>query len=271
MTASLIVAGESTGELDVVMERLADHLEKKAALRMQTINAMIYPVIVIVASIGVMVFLVVKIIPAFAKFFAGRGQVLPPSTQFLLDLSAFALEYGLYIVGTALFLVVATMAYYRTRKGKFNIHHLLLRLPVIGKLLTVGAMAQMNWSLSMTLRSGLTVLDSLKIASEVIRNLVIADKLKSASDLILGGKDLSTSLQHPRIPAVVTQMIAVGERTGTLDHVLQQLGDYYQERLQVGIKRLSTLMEPAMILVIGGMVGFVYYAFFQALFQLAKV
>src|SRR5690606_16139780 len=85
MTASLIVAGESTGELDVVMERLADHLETKAALRMQTINAMIYPVIVIVASIGVMVFLVVKIIPAFAKFFAGRGQVLPASTQFLLD------------------------------------------------------------------------------------------------------------------------------------------------------------------------------------------
>ncbi|PPD18321.1 MAG: type II secretion protein F, partial [Methylotenera sp.] len=90
-------------------------------------------------------------------------------------------------------------------------------------------------------------------------------------DQILAGKDLASSLQHPRIPTIVTQMIAVGERTGTLDNVLHQLGDYYEERLQLGIRRLSAMVEPALILVIGGMVGFVYYAFFQALFALAKV
>jgi type II secretory pathway component PulF len=271
LAASLIMAGESTGELDLVMDRLADHLEKKAALKMQTINAMIYPTIVVVAAIGVFIFLVVKIIPAFVKFFAGKGRGLPPSTQFLVDLSAFFLNYGLFILGFLILVLVGLVIAYHTRKGRFKLHLWLLRLPVLGKLMTVAAMAQLNWSLSMMLRSGLTVLDALKITAQVIRNRVISDKLSAATEQILAGKDLSGSLQHPRIPTIVTQMIAVGERTGTLDNVLQQLGDYYEERLQLGIRRLSALMEPTLILVIGGMVGFVYYAFFQALFQLAKV
>ena len=100
---------------------------------------------------------------------------------------------------------------------------------------------------------------------------MVSDRLQLASQQILAGKDLSSSLQHPRIPAIVTQMIAVGERTGTLDNVLQQLGEYYEQRLQTSIKRLSAMLEPALILVIGVMVGFVYYAFMQALFSLAKV
>ncbi|MES2502467.1 MAG: type II secretion system F family protein [Pseudomonadota bacterium] len=271
LAVSLITAGENTGELDLVMDRLADHLEKKAALKTQTINAMIYPAIVILAAIGVFIFLVIKIIPAFAKFFAGKGRGLPPSTQFLVDLSAFFVNYGLYVLAVVIVFIISLVLMYQTKDGRYKLHNLLLRSPVLGKLMTVAAMAQLTWSLSMMLRSGLTALDSLKITAKVIRNRVISDKIHSASDQILAGKDLSSSLQHPRIPTIVTQMIAVGERTGTLDNVLHQLGDYYEERLQLGIRRLSAMMEPALILVIGGMVGFVYYAFFQALFALAKV
>lgn len=270
LAASLMTAGESTGELDVVMERLAEHLEKRAALRMQTINAMIYPTVVVVAAIGVFIFLVIKIIPAFAKFFANRGRGLPPSTQFLMDLSTFFLKYGLYILGALLLIGLALVIAYHTRKGRLKLHGWLLRLPVLGNLLTLSVVAQLTWALSMMLRSGLTVLESLKITARVIRNRVISDKLGSAGEQILAGRDLAGSLQHPRIPSIVTQMIAVGERTGTLDQVLQQLGNYYEERLQLGIRRLSAAIEPVLILVIGGMVGFVYYAFFQALFQLAK-
>jgi type IV pilus assembly protein PilC len=253
------------------MDRLADHLEKKAALKTQTINAMIYPAIVILAAIGVFIFLVIKIIPAFAKFFAGKGRGLPPSTQFLVDLSAFFVNYGLYVLAAIIVFIISLVLMYQTKNGRYKLHNLLLRLPVLGKLMTVAVMAQLTWSLSIMLRSGLTALVSLKITAKVIHNRVISDKIRSASDQILAGKDLSSSLQHPRIPTIVTQMIAVGERTGTLDNVLHQLGDYYEERLQLGIRRLSAMIEPALILVIGGMVGFVYYAFFQALFALAKV
>ena len=270
ISVNLMVAGETTGDLDSIAERLATHLEKRVALKAQTINAMIYPSVVILAAMGVVTFLVVKIIPTFAKFLAGKGRALPPSTQFLIDTSNFALNYGLYIIGLLLALVIGIVVAYNTPNGRLKIDGLLLRVPVIGKLLTQGAMAELNWSLSMMLRSGLTVFDALKIASNVIGNRLISTNLKLASDMILTGREMAASIRHPAVPELVTQMISVGERTGTLDHVLLELGVFYEAQLQVGVKRLSAMIEPALILVIGGIVGFVYYAFFQAMFQLAK-
>jgi type IV pilus assembly protein PilC len=268
LTVNLMLAGESTGALDQVANRLATHLEKKAALRSQTINALIYPTVVVLVAIGVVIFLVWKIIPQFAKFLLGRGKKLPPSTQFLIDASNFALEYGLYIFGGVIFIIVGLILFYQTPQGRLTLDTAILRVPVIGKLLRFGAMAELNWSLSMMLRSGLTAYDSLKICGNVIANRLISNKLFSASELILGGKDLSSSIKSNAIPDLVTQMTAVGEKTGTLDHVLHELGAFYEEQLQVGVKRMSAMIEPALILLIGGMVGFVYYAFFQAMFSL---
>lgn len=270
IAVNLMVAGETTGDIDKIFERLAAHMEKRAALKAQTINAMIYPTVVVLAAIGVVTFLVVKIIPAFAKFLLGRGRDLPPSTQFLIDTSNFAINYGLYIIGLAILFLVALVVVYSKPLGRLKLDSLLLQFPVIGKLLTHGAMSELSWSLSMMLRSGLTVFDSLKIASNVISNRLISTKLKSAADLILTGRDMASSIRAPAIPELVTQMISVGEKTGTLDHVLLELGIFYEAQLQVGVKRLSAMIEPALILVIGGIVGFVYYAFFQALFMLAK-
>lgn len=270
IAVNLMIAGETTGDIDAIADRLATHLEKRVALKSQTINAMIYPGVVVVAATGVVTFLVIKIIPTFAKFLAGKGRALPPSTQFLIDTSDFALKYGLYIIGLFVLLVIGLIAAYQTPNGRLRIDGFLLRVPVIGKLLTHGAMAELNWSLSMMLRSGLTVFDSLKIASNVISNRLISTKLKSASESILTGRDMASSIRHQAIPELVTQMIAIGERTGTLDHVMLELGLFYEAQLQVGVKRLSAMIEPALILVIGGIVGFVYYAFFQAMFQLAK-
>lgn len=268
IAVNLMLAGESTGALDEVANRLATHLEKKAALRSQTINAMIYPAVVVLVAIGVVIFLVWKIIPQFAKFLLGRGKKMPPSTQFLIDASDFALKYGLYMVAGVMFIIFALILFYQTPQGRLTIDAVLLRIPVIGKLLRYGAMAELNWSLSMMLRSGLTAYESLKICGNVVANRLISNKLFSASELILGGRDLSSSIKSNAIPDLVTQMTAVGEKTGTLDHVLQELGTFYEEQLQVGVKRMSALIEPALILVIGGIVGFVYYAFFQAMFSL---
>lgn len=270
IAVNLMVAGETTGDIDKIFERLAAHMEKRAALKAQTINAMIYPAVVVLAAIGVVTFLVVKIIPAFAKFLLGRGRDLPPSTQFLIDTSNFAIKYGVHILGVAVLLILALVVTYNNPVGRLKIDGFLLRFPVIGKLLTHGAMSELTWSLSMMLRSGLTVFDSLKIASNIISNRLLSSKLKVASDLILTGRDMASSIRTPAIPDLVTQMISVGEKTGTLDHVLLELGLFYEAQLQVGVKRLSAMIEPALILVIGGIVGFVYYAFFQALFMLAK-
>ncbi len=268
IATNLMMAGESTGSLDLVADRLASHLEKKAALRAQTINAMIYPSVVVLAAIGVVIFLVVSIIPKFAKFLLGRGKPLPPSTQFLIDASDFAVKYGLYFLAAFILGVISLMMAYNTPQGRLAIDTFVLKIPMVGKLLLHGAMAEFNWSLSMMLRSGLTAFDSLKICGRVITNRLISNKLFQAADQILTGKDLASSLKHPAIPDLVTQMTSVGERTGTLDLVLQEVGTFYEAQLQVGVKRMSAMIEPAMILVIGGIVGFVYYAFFQAMFSL---
>ncbi len=269
LAINLMAAGESTGSLDAVAERLSEHLEKKAAIRAQTINAMIYPSVVMLVAIGVVIFLVVKIIPQFAKFLLGRGKKLPDSTQFLIDASNFALNYGLYIVATAIFIIIVLIVFYKTPQGRLVLDTFLLKVPVIGKLLSHGAMAEFTWSLSMMLRSGLTAYESLKICGKVITNRLISTKLMQASEQILTGRDLASSLKHPSaIPELVTQMTTVGEKTGTLDMVLQEVGTFYEHLLQVGVKRMSAMVEPAMILFIGGIVGFVYYAFFQAMFSL---
>jgi type IV pilus assembly protein PilC len=268
MSVNLVMAGENTGDLDSITERIAVHLEKKAALKSQMINAMIYPSVVVIAAIAVAIFMIVKIIPKFANFLQGQGKALPPSTQLLIDISDYVIANGLWIIGFTILTVIIVLLVYQTRSGRLTIDSLLLRFPVIGPLLTVGAMAQMTWALSTLLRSGVTVFDALKIVSNLINNRVYANTLLSASKKILSGRDMSSSIYHRQFPPLILQMIAVGENTGSLDRVLQELGVYYEQLLENAIKRLSAMIEPAMILVIGAMVGFVYYAFFQALFSL---
>jgi type IV pilus assembly protein PilC len=224
--------------------------------------------VVVIAALGVGVFMVTKIIPKFADFLLAQGRALPGSTQTLIDISDFVRDNGLSIIAVLIAIIVVTLIAYQTRVGRVQIDSFVLRIPVIGSALVTGAMSQMSWALSILLKSGVTVFDALKISSRLMGNKVYANKLEQASAKIMGGAEMSASIQHPQIPVLVTQMIAVGENTGTLDSVLQELGEYYEKLLEISIKRLSAMIEPAMVLVIGGMVGFVYYAFFQALFSL---
>lgn len=270
IVANMVYAGESTGAIEAVIMRIGEHLEKKLALRSQTISAMIYPVIVIFAAIAVVAFLLGVIIPKFAVFLNKRGRQLPAPTQLLIDMSNFVVNYGLYMIGFSIMMAVVIGLYYATPRGKLMIDRILLRVPVIGKLLLHSAMADFSWSLSMMLRSGLTAFDSLKVASKVIGNRYISDHLSNAAEKIKIGKDLASSIQGNGIPDLVPQMTMVGEQTGSLDEILNELGGYYEERLETGVKRMSALIEPALILVIGVIVGFVYYAFFMALFSLVK-
>lgn len=270
IVANMVMAGENTGGLDIVMLRLAEHLEKKLALRSQTVSAMIYPSVVILAAIAVVSFLLGVIIPKFAWFLSKKGKQLPPSTQLLIDMSDFVVNYGVYMVVAFLVLAVLTGLYYATPRGRLMFDTLLLKLPVIGPLLTHSAMADFTWSLSMMLRSGLTAFEGLNIVSKVVGNRYISDHLAGAAEKIKVGKDLASSIKGKGIPDLVPQMTEVGEQTGALDHILDELGGFYEERLETGVKRMAALIEPLLIIVIGVIVGFVYYAFFMALFSLVK-
>ena len=255
--------------MDTILDQLALHLDQKSQVRTNLLTSLIYPTIVVLVTIGVTIFLIVKVIPRFARFFASRNSALPWSTQLLLDISGFVTRYGLFLlVGLASGLASLGL-FYSTPRGRQLLDRGFLMIPVIGKLLKAGAMAHIGRTLSILLRSGVTLLESLKITKGIVSNRAIATCMESAADQILGGRDLAGGLRHPAIPPLVPHIIEVGERTGALVRVLEELGHYYDRQLQMMTKRMSTLIEPVLILIIGGIVGFVYFAFFQALFQLA--
>jgi len=268
LAVQLVKSAEASGEMDQILERIAEDLDRKADLKRNLITALIYPCIVVVASIGVSGFLVVGIIPKMAKFLEKKGNALPPATQNLLDLSKFVQQWGLLIVIVLAALVVMLAVAYSRPQGRLLIDRVLLKLPKIGHSLQTASVTQLSWSLAILLKSGVTVLESLKIAAALIPNKAIAGVVEATQAHILAGRDVASGLQSPLLPKLVSQLIAIGERTGTLDTVLRELGNYYQRELALQIKRLTAMIEPTLTLLIGGMVGYVYYAFFQALFGL---
>ena len=265
----LLESAEASGEMDITLDRAAQHLERRAELQAKLLSSMIYPAVVVLTSIGVAAFLVFKVVPKFAAFFARRGGQLPWATQFLMDFSSWLIKYGPYLL-LALSVSAGILFFmYLNPRGRYLIDRTLLYIPVIGSLLRVGAMAQFSQTLAMLLRSGLTLLESLRITGDVVSNRAFRKIIHQSSEEILKGRDLSSSLRERLIPPLVVQVVAVGEQTGALSEVLSELSDFYDQQLQIKIRRMSALIEPLMILIIGGMVGFVYFAFFQAVLQLA--
>lgn len=269
LVSKLVASGEASGELQITLERLADSLERSAALKRQFISAMIYPTLVVCAAVGVTLFLALNIIPKFAKMLEGRSQELPASTQFMMDVSAWLVDYGLHLgigVGAGLFLILAA---YTTQPGKAVIDRVLLNIPLIGSSIRTSGMAQMGWTMSLLLSSGLTVLESLRVISSIISNHGLAICFQRAGDDILSGRSLAYGLQQNNIPIMVQHMSGIGERSGELEHVMQELGRYYQNLAEARIKRMIAMIEPAMTIVVGGLVGFVYFAFFKAMMQVS--
>lgn len=266
LAVQLVRSAEASGEMDVILERIAEDLDRKADLKRNLLTALMYPSIVVLAAVGVSGFLVVGIIPKMAKFLERKGNALPPATQNLLDLSKFIQQWGWLIVTVlALLAVVLAIAYSRPQ-GRLLIDRVLLKIPKVGYSLQTASVTQLSWSLAILLKSGVTVLEALKITAALIPNKAIAAVVEAMQTHILAGRDTASGLQSPLLPKLVPQMIAIGERTGSLDAVLRELGNYYQRELALQIKRLTAMIEPVLTLLIGGMVGYVYYAFFQALF-----
>lgn len=264
MVANLVAAGEQSGDIDSILERLADSLEQSVDLKRQMVTAMAYPSIVLLAAIGVVLALVFLVIPKFATFLESQDSELPKSTQLLMDVSALAIDYALpfsVIFGASIFLILAA---YTTKKGKKSIDGVMLYIPVVGKAILFSAMAQAGWSLSMLLQSGVTALEALRITTGIVANSAVSHCFKDAAEGLLEGKPLSKCFEQPHIPNMMRHMAAVGESSGQLDGVMEDVGEFYKKELEAKVKFIAAMVEPCLILGIGGMVGFVYIAFFSA-------
>ncbi|MGL1958382.1 MAG: type II secretion system F family protein [Colwellia sp.] len=269
LVARLVASGEASGELQVILERLAINIGRSADIKRQFITAMFYPAFVTLAAIGVTTFLAMSVIPKFAKMFEGRSSQLPESTQAMMDFSAFMVDNGLMIFSTLGITIFLTLAAYTTEKGKAVIDRVLIRMPIIGSSIKSSAMAQTGMTMALLLRSGLTVLETLKVIAHIMPNTAMAYCFTHAGEKILSGQSLTVGLNQPLIPQMVQHMAGIGEKSGELDQVMDELGAYFQAQTEAKLKAMIAMIEPAMTVMIGGLVGFVYYAFFKAMMQVS--
>lgn len=270
LTLELIATGERTGELDRLFGDIVDHLDRRRELRQQLVTSLLYPAIVLLVAAVVVVFLVVAVMPKFIDFFQKRGIVLPPSTQFLVDATWFLRTWGLPILALILIAVFAVSALRRRHAGAgLKIDRALLRVPVIGPTLRAGAMAGATTNLAVLLRSGVSLVDSLRGVADLLANRALSRRFRETADAVERGAPMAPALGDP-VPSLVPQLVAVGEQTGTVDEVCQELGDFYHEDLRRRTRRLAVLFEPALILIVGGIVGYVYYSFFQAILSIVQ-
>lgn len=269
----LVAAGEAGGILDNIMLRLSVYLEKRQKLIRQVRGALAYPTIVAVIGVGVMAVMLTFVIPAFEGMFAefgGGKDNLPAITRMMV-----ALSHG--FVSSLPFIVVGTIALsfgvsyiLRTRKGKFAFHKLLLNLPIMGPVLRKIAVARFTRTLGTLLQSGVPILDALEICAKTAGNLIIETGIFYVRQRISEGKNMAEPLTETKVfPDMVVQMIAVGEQTGALDQMLSKVADFYEEETDIAVGAMTSMLEPIMMVGIGGMVGVVLVSMYLPIFSLA--
>ena len=269
---NLIAAGEAGGILDVILQRLSSYLEKAMKLKARVKSAMTYPIAVLVISFAVIALLLIKVIPVFKKMFEGMGGQLPGPTQMLITASEFAQSYWWVIVGIIIVIGIAANRFYSTSKGRWVVDSALLRLPVFGPLVKKVAVAKFSRTMATMMSSGVPILEGLNIVSKTAGNVVIEDALQKTRQSISEGRSIAEPLSETGIfPPMVVQMISVGEATGALDSMLNKIADFYDDEVDAAVEAMMALLEPAMMVFLGGIVGGMIVAMYLPIFKLASV
>jgi type IV pilus assembly protein PilC len=269
---NLIAAGEAGGVLDVVLERLSNYMEKAMKLKSRVKGAMVYPASILLISLGVVALLLIKVIPVFRGMFESMGGELPPLTAVMIAASDFAQSYWWIILGILVLIYVIYNRVYKIEKGRWAIDSLLLKMPLFGELLKKVAVAKFSRTLATMLSSGVSILEGLSIVSKTSGNVVVEDALLKTRQSISGGESIAGPLEASGLfPPMVVQMIAVGEATGALDSMLSKIADFYDDEVDAAVSAMMTLMEPLMIVFLGGIVGTMIVAMYLPIFKMAAL
>jgi type IV pilus assembly protein PilC len=268
---NLIASGEQSGSLDIMLRRLAEFIEKIVRLRSKVKQAMIYPTAIVIFAVAVAIFLLWKVIPVFASIFMDLGAALPPLTAFIIALSKFV-ENNIVYMAIGIIAFIFLFRYYRnTKAGRWTTDGLALKLPLFGPLLFKVAMTRVTRTLSTLISGGVPMLESLKITSTTSGNVHIEQEIIEARKLVAEGKTMSESFkQAGRFPTMMLQMINVGEATGTLDEMLNKLANFYDEEVDATVTALLSILEPILLIFVGGMVGGLIIAMYLPIFNLIQ-
>ncbi len=264
---NMIAAGEAGGILDTILKRLAVYIEKNVKLVGQVKSAMIYPIAVLGISAAVVAVILWKVIPTFAAMFAGLGAELPLATRVVIWLSNSLVKFMPFIVVALVAGIFAFRQYYATSNGRHVVDRIMLKVPVLGLILRKIAVARFCRTLSTLISSGVPILDGLDITARTAGNAIIEDAIFATRKSIERGETVSGPLKETGVfPAMVTQMIGVGEATGALDTMLGKIADFYEEEVDTAVAGLLTLMEPIMIAILGVIVGGIVIAMYMPIF-----
>ena len=266
---NMVEAGETGGILDNVLQRLAVYIEKNVKLKAAVKSALIYPTAVIVIMMLIVFALMKWVVPTFTKLFLDLGVSLPLPTRIVMNIS-FAVQSFWWLMGLAIIgLVFAVRAYYMTPGGRYAIDSMMLKIPLIGILLRKIATARFCRTLGTLLSSGVPILDGLTITARTSGNAVIERALMAVRKAVEEGRTLVEPLKNSGVfPAMVSQMIGVGEQTGALDAMLSKIADFYEEEVDTAVKDLLTAMEPVILVMIGVVVGGIVISLYLPLFDL---
>lgn len=269
---NMVAAGETGGILDIILERLADYLERMDKLRRQVKTALIYPAVVVSAAVIVTSILLIFVIPTFADLFKDFGAGLPAPTRFVIAISDFMVSYGHFIGVGLIGFIWAFKRFMKTEKGKEVIHPILLKLPIFGNIVRKVAVARFSRTLGTMLSSGVPILEALQICGKTSGNKVVEYEVDNVRTEISEGKSIAQPLHNSDIfPPMVVQMIAVGESTGALDAMLQKVADFYDDEVNNAVTGMKQLIEPLMIIVLGALVGGLVIAMYLPIFKLGSV
>lgn len=270
MYVNLVRAGEEGGVLDVVLQRLAEYIEKSTKLKGKVIGALWYPAIIIVIALLVIAAMLVFVVPSFVTVFKQGGKELPALTQMVINLSDLV-KHKWYIVASAFVAIpYAFKAYHDTPEGKKQLDAIFIDVPLFGMLIQKNAIARFSRTLSTLLSAGVRIADSLDIASGTAGNYVIEKNILAAKESILQGKNLAVPMKQSKyIPDMVAQMISVGEQSGNLDTMLSKIADFYEDEVETTAEALTTLVEPLLMVGLGGIIAFLVIAMYLPIFNLA--
>ncbi|MEW5742220.1 MAG: type II secretion system F family protein [Myxococcota bacterium] len=266
----LCAAGEVGGILDTILNRLAAYREKSEKLKRKVKGALTYPVAVICIGIVVTAVLLVKVTPVFAKMFSDFGSALPAPTQFVVDLSEWAQKYIFHVIGVIVAIVVAAMSFYRNPRGREIVDKAILHLPMVGDVIRKVAVARFTRTLGTMISSGVPILDALDVTAKTAGNRTIEKGIVYVRSKISEGKNIAGPLAETKVfPSMVVQMIGVGEATGAMDQMLGKIADFYDDEVDAAVAGLTSMIEPIMMVFLGGVVGGFLISMYLPIFSIA--
>lgn len=269
---NLVESGEASGNIAVVLDRLATYLERNAEFKKKIISSLIYPIILLCAGTGALLFLTVKIIPTFAELFQGFNITLPLLTRALIQVSAFIRKFGSGIVISSVVLFFVLKKYISTKDGRRRYENLKFRMPIFGEFFRALIVERFSSEMSTLLESGVPILYSLEIAEHSVGNLVMGDIIREVKDDVREGKSLSTPLAKSGFfEPMVVQMVNIGEEIGELSPMLKKVNMFYQGYVETFLTRFVSMFEPIMLIFMGVVIGIMVVGMFLPIFEIANI